>query len=71
MADWIFKFNNLGVCDIQTAISQFIKEMFNGANVFLMMNEMEMIEWVWKLYFKMVQVSGIKGKQSKKWTDES
>jgi hypothetical protein len=36
------------------------------------MSEIDMIEWIWKLYSNMVQVSGIKGRQGKKInSDES
>ena len=70
-ADWIFKFSNTGVSDMQSALDLFIKDVYAGLEIIPLMSENEMFEWVWKIYRQLQSVSGIRNRSQRRGNEES
>jgi len=47
------------VSDLRKELSHFLQTLSDHRKVFEIMSDFEMLEWIWKLYTNMVQISGI------------
>jgi hypothetical protein len=72
MADFIFNLNNLGVTDVKKEVSGFVKTLFEARKIFggselvsTELSDIELIEWIYKVYLQMVEASGIHERSSK------